>query len=68
MEWLTDIFDSVLHNVLDFLSEQQQYIVVRNLMVALEGQGWCCHDESAFYNTYIVQAVIGDLHPDWFQS
>ena len=56
----TLIFD----NVCDGLLED----TIRALAVALEDGDWDCQQDSAYWGHPIVQKVMRELHPSWFED
>lgn len=65
----TEIFDDVLDEILDSgLSVDTQSRIVRLLADALENHDWDCQSGSRHYDHMIVQNVMRDIHPDWFDD
>jgi hypothetical protein len=64
----TEIFDKMAKFVLE--SEQPhdaKFNTLRELAVALENGDWDCQQDSVYWDDPIVQEVMRDLHPHWFE-
>lgn len=65
----TDIFDAVAKLILskDEVSEEEIQ-VLKTLVDALEDGDWDCQGDSDFYEHPIVQRIMRELHPDWYED
>ena len=63
----TSIFDSVCEGLLDDKPKDTKE-VIRELVVALEDGDWDCQQDSAFWDHPMVQEVMKELHPRWFED
>ena len=63
----TDIFDSVCQVLFDPNVRNGKEIVKR-LVEILEDHDWDCHQDSRYWDTPVVQEVMRELHPSWFED
>lgn len=63
----TRIFDSVCDAVLNEEKTDPKEILMA-LVGELEGGDWDCQQDSAFWDNEIVQEIMKELHPDWFED
>jgi hypothetical protein len=63
----TSIFDSVCEGLLSDQPKSKKE-VLKELIVALEDGDWDCQTESEFYDNPLVQEVMRELHPHWFDD
>ena len=63
----TMIFDAVCSAVLEEgeIDKKEIIAIVAN---ALEDGNWDCQSDSAYYEDPIVQAVMREMHPRWFED
>lgn len=69
MEWCsaTNIFDSVCDGLLnDKPSDKKE--VLTSLISALEDGDWDCQQDSDYWDHPLVQSIMRELHPDWFED
>ena len=65
----TDVFDNVCKSVLESaIPEADQYRVLHELANQLEDQDWDCQSDSVYYDHPLVQKIMRDLHPRWFEE
>lgn len=65
----TVIFDDMARFVLaQPASDDDKFATLRALAVSLQNEDWDCESDSRYYNHPIVQRVMKDLHPDWFEE
>lgn len=65
----TAIFDQVAAFVLEVeASDERKRHVLSHLAGALEAEDWDCQRDSQYYDHPIVQAVMRDHHPSWFEG
>lgn len=65
----TPIFDAIGKYVLDSeLPEEKQFGIMRVLADALEEEDWDCQQDSDYYDHPIIQRVMKELHPHWFDD
>jgi hypothetical protein len=65
----TDIFDAVAADVIDSeLPEAAQERIIKTLINAMEDHDWDCQGDSDYYEHPLVQRVVKELHPDWFED
>ena len=65
----TVIFDSVCDSLLvDGDKKPTPEETIRALAAALEDGDWDCQQDSAYYGHPVVQKVMRELHPNWFDD
>lgn len=65
----TDIFDPVAAFVLSTdRPDAEKRAVLEILIGALEEGDWDCQQDSAYYDNPIVQQIMRDTHPRWFDE
>ena len=63
----TRIFDAVCEGLLAEQPKDKKE-ALRELIVALEDGDWDCQSESKFWDNPLVQEVMRELHPRWFEE
>lgn len=64
----TPIFDAVAKNILDSeLSTERQFEIMRALTKAMYDGDWDCEDESRYIKHPVIQRVMRELNPDWYE-
>lgn len=63
----TVIFDIVCDGLLADKPQTQEE-TIRALAVALEDGDWDCQPDSAYWDHPVVQKVMRELHPHWFED
>lgn len=63
----TEIFDTVCKGL---LSEEPKNTkeLLRDLVVVMEDYDWDCQSDSDFWDHPLVQEVMRELHPTWFEG
>lgn len=65
----TPIFDAVAENILDSeLPIERQFDIMRTLTVAMYERDWDCEQDSPYYDHPVIQRVMRELNPDWFED
>lgn len=65
----TEIFDAVVSFVLKTdASDDEKSSLLKTLADALENHDWDCQQDSDHYEHPIVQRVMHELHPDWYEE
>jgi len=63
----TEIFDKVAWALLD--KEPKHLKEVLGLLIdALEDSDWDCQQDSDYWDHPVVQEIMRELHPDWFDD
>ena len=63
----TVIFDNVCDGLLADKPQTQEETIMA-LAVALEDGDWDCQQDSAYWDHPVVQKVMRELHPGWFED
>lgn len=63
----TRIFDSVAGVLLDDGVKDTEEVLTQ-LIAVLEDGDWDCQTDSQYYEHPIVQEIMKDLHPRWFEE
>jgi len=66
----TQIFDDVADEILDqrWLLEENKRWLLTVLMKSLYNHDWDCESDSRHYKHPIVQSVLRELNPDWYDD
>ena len=65
----TSIFDDMVHIIINCsFNDNTKKHLIRHLILALENNDWDCHGDSEYWDDPIVQEVMNDLHPDFFEE
>jgi hypothetical protein len=66
----TEIFDVVCEGLLANGADEPKTTkeILKELMVTLEDKDWDCQGESSFYNHRLIQEIMRELHPTWFDE
>ncbi len=66
----TQIFDDVADEIIDqrWIPEAYQRSLIRALVRALQDHDWDCEGHSRYYDHPIMQSVLRELNPDWFED
>lgn len=64
----TEVFDSVAAALLDEGNEVDLHSVLKEVILALEYSDWDCQSDSSYYEHPVVQKVMKELHPNWFEE
>jgi hypothetical protein len=64
----TDIFDNVAGALLDNKKKLDTRSVLMKLIEALESGDWDCQQDSAYWDNPVVQGIMRELHPRWFED
>jgi len=63
----TEIFDNVCDSLLgDFPKSPED--TIKELLTVLEDMDWDCQNDSAYWDHPVVQKVMHELHPNWFDE
>lgn len=75
MGWcsVTTVFDAVAKFVLDpnmpeVITDEMKYEALNTLATMLEENDWDCQSDSDYYNHPIVQRIMHEHHPRWFEK
>jgi hypothetical protein len=63
----TRIFDAVCEGLLSDEPKSKKELLTE-LIAALEADDWDCQQDSAFWDNPLVQEVMRELHPRWFED
>lgn len=63
----TQIFDAVCEGLLSEPQKDKKQ-VLKELILALEYGDWDCQQDSAYWDHPVVQKVMRELHPRWFED
>lgn len=63
----TLIFDNVC-DVLLADEPQTKEETIRALAITLEDSDWDCQQDSYYWDHPVVQSVMKELHPEWFED
>lgn len=61
------IFDSIASSLLDETSVSVKDTLT-SLVIALEDRNWDTQRHSEYYDHPIVQEIMRELHPSWFED
>lgn len=65
----THLFDAVCGEVLVGRSKKiAKTDVIAILVAAMEDSDWDTHQDSEYWDHPVVQEVMRELHPDWFDD
>lgn len=62
----TEIFDVVVGEILHPGLDKEG--IIKLLIETLENNDWDCHQDSVYYDNPIVQKILKELHPRWFEE
>lgn len=62
----TEIFDAVVPAILGDEIDKKKTLAA--LICALEDLDWDCQGDSSYYGHPLVQEVMRELHPRWFEG
>lgn len=63
----TTIFDTVCDGLLSDEPQDKKKIITE-LISALEDGDWDCQQDSDFWDHPLIQEIMKELHPDWFED
>lgn len=63
----TEIFDDMCSALLDEEKPEVEALLSR-LITVLEDNDWDCQPDSAYYDHPIVQKLMREKHPRWFED
>lgn len=66
----TDVFDETAGQVLknSAISPAHVKVFLKALFMALEHYDWDCQQETEYGDHPLVQEIMRELHPDWFED
>ena len=65
----TEIFDPVAKYVIESgMPEPYRHELLKVLVSALEDHDWDCQQDSSYYDFPLIERVMLELHPDWFEG
>lgn len=64
----TLIFDNVCDALLKEDKKPTTEETLKQLILALEDGDWDCQSDSDYYNHPIVQKLMKEIHPSWFDE
>jgi len=63
----TEIFDQIAEIVLSDKPLDKRE-TLKMVIRSLESQDWDCQQDSAYWDNFIAQDIMHELHPSWFED
>ncbi len=64
----TNIFDTVVGELLDEEKKSNKKDVIMALISELENGDWDCQGDSEYWEHPLIQEIFKELHPSWFEN
>lgn len=64
----TIIFDDVCSALLDSKGKIDKKAIIKRVVKSLEESDWDCHQDSEYWDDPLVQEVMREIHPEWFDG
>lgn len=64
----TRIFDGVVAGIVGEKVNEDPKELLKYLINELEDMDWDCHQDSEYWDHPLVQEVLMELHPEWFED